>query len=71
VTADPADAVSSPSRWVSVPIVNTLVARLLAVPAAPGRWLSDLMDDADDVWDLFDDEDLGGASVSGRVNGIA
>lgn len=70
MTTDPADAVSPSARRVSVGIVNTMVARLLALPASPGRWLSDLMDEADEVWDLCDDDDLGGVTLSGRVKGI-
>jgi hypothetical protein len=70
VTIDPRDAVSPSLRRVSVGGVQQLFAKIVALPVSPGRWLSDLMDDADDIWDLVDDDDLGSVSLPGGVNGF-
>jgi hypothetical protein len=70
VTIDRRDGVSPSSRLVSVGGVQHLLAKIVALPVSPGRWLSDLMDEADDIWDLVDDDDLGSVSFPGGVKGI-
>ena len=70
MTTDRRDAVSPPGRLVSVGSVQQLFAKIVAFPASPGRWLSDLMDEADDIWDLVDDDDLGSVSFPGGVKGL-
>jgi hypothetical protein len=70
VTTDRRDAVSPPAHVVSVGTVQHLFAKIVALPASPGRWLSDLMDEADDIWDLADDDDLGSVSFPGGVKGL-
>ena len=59
MTSDPAGAVSLPLWQVSVGLVRNLLARIVTLPATPARWLSDLMDEADDLWDLVDDDEVG------------
>jgi len=70
VTADRRETVSPPARLVSVGTVQQLFAKIVALPVSPGRWLSDLMDEADDIWDLVDDDDLGSVSFPGGVKGL-
>jgi len=70
VTIDPRHAVSPSPRLVSIGGVQQLFAKIVAIPASPGRWLSDLMDDADDIWDLVDDDDIGSVTFPGGVKGL-
>ena len=70
MTVDRRGAVSLPGRLVSVGAVHQLLTKIVALPASPGRWLSDLMDEADDIWDLVDDDDLGPISFPGGVKGL-
>ena len=69
MTTNQPDAVSRPTGLVSGAFVRNMVAKILTLPTSPGRWLSDLMDEADDIWDLIDDDDVG-ISVTGPVNGL-
>jgi hypothetical protein len=57
VTADPAGAVSRSKVEVSVAFVHQLLAWIITFPASPGRWLSNLVDEADEIWELADDDD--------------
>lgn len=70
MTIDRRDAVSPSLRRVSVGGVQQLLAKIVALPVSPGRWLSELMDDADDIWDLVDDDDIGSVSFPGGVKGL-
>ena len=69
MTPDHVAGVSSSVPVVSVRSVHQFLARIVASTASPGRWLTELMDEADDIWDLSDDDDLG--YVSAPTNGIA